>query len=58
MEIRMMKKTKQIYVQPTCKVVELHVTNQLLNASPEPEGQLKSLDSYSNGRDPFSESEY
>lgn len=31
----MMKKTKQTYVQPTCEVVELHVTNQLLNASPE-----------------------
>ncbi len=33
MEIRMMKKTKQTYVQPTCKVVELHVTNQLLQTS-------------------------
>lgn len=53
----MMKKTKQTYVQPTCEVVELHVTNQLLNASPEPEGQLKSLESYSKGGDPFSESE-
>ena len=31
----MMKKAKQTYVQPTCEVVELHVTNQLLNASPE-----------------------
>jgi hypothetical protein len=58
MEIRMMKKTKQIYVQPTCKVVELHVTNQLLAGSGETQGELKSLDSYSNGRDPFSESEY
>ena len=54
----MMKKTKQTYVQPTCEVVELHVTNQLLNASPETEGQLRSLESYSNGGDPFSESEY
>ena len=51
----MMKKTKQSYVQPTCEVVELHVTNQLLNASPEQEGQLRSLDSYSNGGDPLSD---
>lgn len=51
----MMKKTKQTYVQLTCEVVELHVTNQLLNASPEPEGQLKSLEGYSNGGDPLSE---
>ena len=54
----MMKKTKQTYIQPTCEVVELHVTNQLLAGSGEPEGQLKSLESYSNGGDPFSESEY
>ena len=32
-----MKKTKQTYVQPTCEVVELHVTNQLLAGSGEPE---------------------
>ena len=51
----MMKKTKQTYVQPTCEVVELHVTNQLLAGSPEPVGELKSLESYSNGGDPFSE---
>lgn len=51
----MMKKTKQTYVQPTCEVVELHVTNQLLNASPEPEGELKSLKSYSAGEDQFSD---
>ena len=29
----MMKKTKQTYVQLTCEVVELHVTNQLLAGS-------------------------
>ena len=34
----MMKKTKQTYVQPTCKVVELHVTNQLLAGSGNDKG--------------------
>ena len=28
-----MKKMKRTYVQPTSEVVELHVTNQLLQAS-------------------------
>lgn len=52
----MMKKAKQTYVQPTCEVVELHVTNQLLQTSGgETKGELKSLESYSNGGDPFSD---
>ena len=29
----MMRKTRRTYVQPTSEVVELHVTNQLLQAS-------------------------
>ena len=29
----LMRKTKRTYVQPTSEVVELHVTNQLLQAS-------------------------
>ena len=28
-----MRKTRRTYVQPTSEVVELHVTNQLLQAS-------------------------
>ena len=55
MEIRMMKKTKQTYVQPTCEVVELHVTNQLLNGSPEPEGKVESPNNYIAGEDLFSD---
>ena len=31
----MMRKTRRTYVQPTSEVVELHVTNQLLQASGE-----------------------
>lgn len=38
MEISMMKKTKQTYVQLTCEVVELHVTNQLLARSGDDKG--------------------
>ncbi len=38
MEISMMKKTKQTYVQLTCEVVELHVTNQLLAGSGDDKG--------------------
>jgi len=51
----MMKKTKQTYVQPTCEVVELHVTSQLLNASPEPEGKVESPNNYIAGEDQFSD---
>ena len=29
----LMRKTRRTYVQPTSEVVELHVTNQLLQAS-------------------------
>lgn len=51
----MMKKTKQTYVQPTCEVVELHVTNQLLAGSPEPEGKVESPNIYTAGEDQFSD---
>jgi len=39
-----MKKMRRTYVQPTSKVVELHVTNQLLAGSVQAE-----VSDYSNG---------
>jgi len=45
-----MKKMRRTYVQPTSEVVELHVTNQLLQASGE---GLNAPEDYTEGTDPF-----
>ena len=47
-----MKKMRRTYVQPTSEVVELHVTNQLLQAS----GGLDSPSDYDGDTDPFANS--
>jgi hypothetical protein len=44
-----MRKTRRTYVQPTSKVVEQHVTNQLLAGS----GELNSPSDYEDGGDPL-----
>ncbi len=47
-----MKKMRRTYVQPTSEVVELHVTNQLLQGSVS--GGLSSPSDYDDGEtDPF-----
>ncbi len=49
-----MKKPRRTYVQPTSEVVELHVTNQLLQASAS--GGLDSPSDYDGDTDPFANS--
>ena len=50
----MMRKTRRTYVQPAFEVVELHVTNQLLQASAS--GGLDSPSDYDGDTDPFANS--